>query len=83
MIKLVNKSFSAGNVSWEQVLQNGIVPLDAPNSLSSTTMTMTNPAANVDLRRQSTRHFSGMIKCNPQETERITDAVIIGLFEFD
>ena len=33
-----------------------------------------------DLRRQSTRHFSGMIKCNPQETERITDAVIIGAF---
>ena len=86
VIKLVNKSFSAGNVSWEQVLQNGsnngLVFLDGPNSLSSTTMTMTNPAANVDLRRQSTRHFSGMIKCNPQETERITDAVILGSLEF-
>ncbi len=47
---------------------------------TTTTATTVNPSGNVDLRRQSTRHFSGMIKCNPQETERITDAVIIGLF---
>nr|ADD91458.1 myosin V-like protein [Adineta vaga] len=89
VIKLVNKSFSAGNVSWEQVLQNGSmngIPSfnghnDASNSMSlTTTATVTNNVpGNVDLRRQSIRHFSGMIKCNPQETERITDAVIIEL----
>jgi hypothetical protein len=79
--------FKLGNVSWEQVLQNGstngINPFngqnDGSNSMSiTTTTTVPNLAANVDLRRQSTRHFSGMIKCNPQETERITDAVVIG-----
>ena len=46
----------------------------------SYTSTVANPTGNVDLRRQSIRHFSGMIKCNPPETERITDAVILGLF---
>jgi hypothetical protein len=45
--------------------------------------TTANVTANVDLRRQSIRHFSGMIKCNPQETERITDAVILGLSYLD
>lgn len=50
--------------------------------MSTTTTTTINPTGNVDLRRQSTRHFSGMIKCTPQETERITDAVIIGLCSF-
>jgi hypothetical protein len=48
----------------------------------SVTTTGANLPGNVDLRRQSVRHFSGMIKCTPQETERITDAVIIGLFDF-
>jgi hypothetical protein len=81
--------FKLGNVSWEQVLQNGstngINPFngqnDGSNSMSiTTTTTAPNLAGNVDLRRQSTRHFSGMIKCNPQETERITDAVVIGSF---
>jgi hypothetical protein len=82
-----------GNVSWEQVLQNGSTngfppffgQTDVPYSTSSTTTTTTTAAnltGNVDLRRQSIRHFSGMIKCNPQETERITDAVIIGLSYF-
>jgi len=52
------------------------------NSTSVTTTVPPNLTGNVDLRRQSIRHFSGMIKCNPQETERITDAVIIGLFYF-
>jgi len=86
VIKLVNKSFSAGNVSWEQVLQNGsanLNPLDPSNAsaltTTSTTIPSTNYPTNVDLRRQSIRHFSGMIKCTPQETERITDAVIIEL----
>ena len=50
-------------------------------SLTATTTTTAVPA-NVDLRRQSIRHFSGMIKCNPQETERITDAVILGILSF-
>mgnify|MGYP006892780879 FL=1 len=73
-----------GNVSWEQVLQNGStngnLHFDGNNSISTatTSTTTTNLPTNVDLRRQSTRHFSGMIKCSPQETERITDAVIIG-----
>ncbi|CAF4484451.1 unnamed protein product, partial [Rotaria sp. Silwood2] len=79
------------NVSWEQVLQNGSISgipsyvsqIDAPNSTSLTTTTTAtvtaNPTGNVDLRRQSIRHLSGMIKCTPQETERITDAVILEL----
>ncbi|CAF3322996.1 unnamed protein product [Rotaria socialis] len=90
VIKLVNKSFSAGNLSLEQVLQNGSIGgfpsyvshVDVSNSTLLTTVTATttgNVGGNVDLRRQSTRHFSGMIKCNPQETERITDAVILEL----
>ncbi|CAF1657490.1 unnamed protein product, partial [Adineta ricciae] len=88
VIKLVNKSFSAGNVSWEQVLQNGSMNgmgqlnghNDISNSMSLTTTTgPANVPGNVDLRRQSIRHFSGMIKCNPQETERITDAVVLEL----
>ncbi|CAF1093948.1 unnamed protein product [Rotaria sordida] len=86
VIKLVNKSFSAGNVSWEQVLQNGSISgipsyasqIDASNSMSITTTTANLPG-NVDLRRQSIKHLSGMIKCTPQETERITDAVILEL----
>ncbi len=54
--------------------------IDGPNSMSlATNTTAANLTGNVDLRRQSIRHFSGMIKCNPQETERITDAVIIEL----
>ncbi|CAF1537304.1 unnamed protein product, partial [Adineta ricciae] len=88
VIKLVNKSFSAGNVSWEQVLQNGSMngmgQLNGHNDISNsmlltTTTGPTNVPGNVDLRRQSIRHFSGMIKCNPQETERITDAVVLEL----
>ncbi|CAF1188386.1 unnamed protein product [Adineta steineri] len=88
VIKLVNKSFSAGNVSWEQVLQNGstngLPPftnhIDGSNSMSlASTTIQSNVTGNVDLRRQSIKHFSGMIKCNPQETERITDTVILEL----
>lgn len=81
VIKLVNKSFSAGNVSWEQVLQNGTMdPLPTNPVVPTTTSSRPISSGPGDLRRQSTRHFSGMIKCNPQETERITDAVIIGAF---
>ncbi|CAF5037789.1 unnamed protein product [Rotaria sp. Silwood1] len=73
-----------GNVSWEQVLQNGSISggpsyasqVDAYNSISlrTTTTAAANLTENVDLRRQSIKHLSGMIKCAPQDTERITDA---------
>ncbi|CAF1195423.1 unnamed protein product [Rotaria sp. Silwood1] len=87
VIKLVNKSFSAGNVSWEHVLQNGSISgapsyigqIDASHSTPLTTTTAENVTGNVDLRRQSIRHLSGMIKCTPPETERITDSVILDL----
>ncbi|CAF3881809.1 unnamed protein product [Rotaria sp. Silwood1] len=76
-----------GNVSWEQVLQNGSISggpsyasqVDAYNSISlrTTTTAAANLTENVDLRRQSIKHLSGMIKCAPQDTEQITDAVIL------
>ncbi|CAF3516697.1 unnamed protein product [Rotaria sp. Silwood1] len=76
----------AGNVSWEHVLQNGSISgapsyigqIDASHSTPLTT-TAENVTGNVDLRRQSIRHLSGMIKCTPPETERITDSVILDL----
>ena len=76
-----------GNVSWEQVLQHGPInglpshvgQPDGSNSMPVTSTTVGNLPGNVDLRRQSIKHLSGMIKCTPQETERITDAVILGL----
>ncbi|CAF1062942.1 unnamed protein product [Rotaria sp. Silwood1] len=70
------------------VLQNGSISggpsyasqVDAYNSISlrtTTTAAAANLTGNVDLRRQSIKHLSGMIKCAPQDTERITDAVIL------
>ena len=64
---------------------NGMGQLNGHNDISNSMslITTTGPAnvpGNVDLRRQSIRHFSGMIKCNPQETERITDAVVLGIY---
>ncbi|CAF3900725.1 unnamed protein product, partial [Rotaria sp. Silwood1] len=75
------------NVSWEHVLQNGSISgapsyigqIDASHSTPLTTTTAENVTGNVDLRRQSIRHLSGMIKCTPPETERITDSVILDL----
>ena len=80
----------------EQVLQNGGNPINLPypnsmdylksNALSNNSIGTGiggNYPPNVDLRRQSIRHLSGMIKCTPQDTELITEAVIIGLFSSD
>ena len=73
-----------GNISWEQVLQSvstslshsNLSQFDNSNGLSATS----NLSRHVDLRRQSTRHLNGMIKSNPHQTERITDALILGWF---
>ncbi|CAF3166994.1 unnamed protein product [Rotaria sp. Silwood2] len=43
--------------------------------MSLGTTTIANLTENINVRRQSIRHFSGMIKCISQETERITDAI--------
>ncbi|CAF2991132.1 unnamed protein product [Rotaria sp. Silwood2] len=43
--------------------------------MSLGTTTIANLTENINVRRQSIRYFSGMIKCISQETERITDAI--------
>ncbi|CAF0778200.1 unnamed protein product [Didymodactylos carnosus] len=88
VIKLINKTFSESNLSLEHVLTAGTTSnpdqylrnrmLD--NYSNDTTVISNNPYVNPgDLRRQSSKHLNGMMKCTPQHTERITDTVILEL----